>query len=330
MIELSHGNGGKTFENFFNKTLMPLFDNPILKNKADGALLKEIKGRIVMATDSHVASPRIFPGGSLGKLAFCGTVNDLAMMGAKPLYLSLSLIIEEGFDLGELELHLAHIAELSKKYHIPIVTGDTKVVERNKADGLFITTTGIGSVKDTVNLNSKFISEGDQIILNGPIGDHAMAIFSKRENIDFESDILSDCAPLHEMVLGLLDQYPEIKCLRDPTRGGISSALNELASDSNHTLGIYEDKVLLNPSVKAACELFGFDPFELANEGKFLLFAPKNISSDICHYLNTHWNQRAQIIGAVKASGDPLVECETLLGARIVPWPSHEQLPRIC
>ena len=331
-IELNHGAGGKQFDNFFKKELLPHLENPILNQATDGALLGEIKGRLVMATDSHVVSPRIFPGGTLGKLAFCGTVNDLAMMGAKPLYLSLGMIVEEGFPLEELKVHLEQIGSLAKNFSIPIVTGDTKVVESGKADGLFFSTTGVGVIKDQkIDLHPKNITVGSKVIINGPIGEHGISVLSQRENLGFETEVLSDCAPLHEITLKLLEKFPQIQCMRDPTRGGVAAALNELAEQADVEISLDEKNIQVPTQVLSACELLGLDPLILANEGKFLLFAPEQIAEEIVVYMNNSLSQNARIIGMVNSKGGPLVRSTTNIGGgRMIPWPTGDQLPRIC
>jgi hydrogenase expression/formation protein HypE len=329
VIELALGSGGKDFQDFLRKKILHYFNNSFLNQKDDGAILPKLNGHPVMASDSFVVTPRIFPGGSLGKLAFCGTVNDLAMMGAKPLYLGLNLIIEEGFDMRELEFHLKEISFLSHQYQIPIVTGDTKVVSRGSVDGLFISTTGLG--ESDKKLPTETITVGDKIIINGSVGDHAMTIFSQREDLGFDSDLESDCMALHEITLGLINKYSGIKFLRDATRGGVSAVLNELAQEYSLSLGIYEDKFSLSPAVLSACELFGFDFLELANEGKFIAVVDENEAEEVIEYLNQNWSQKSSIIGEVTELNSSSVSLKTLLGAqRIVAWPQGEQLPRIC
>lgn len=329
MIEIALGSGGKDFQDFLKKKILHYFDNPILNQTDDGALLPKLNGQPVMASDSFVVTPRIFPGGSLGKLAFCGTINDLAMMGARPLYLSLNLIIEEGFDMRELEFHLKEMASLSHQYQIPIVTGDTKVVSRGSVDGLFISTMGLGECQK--KLNTDTIAVGDKIIINGSVGDHAMTIFSQREDLGFDSDLESDCCALHEITLDLLQKYDGIKFLRDATRGGVSAVLNELAHQQSLELGICEDSFTLTPAVESACELFGFNFLELANEGKFIAVVENKQADNIVEYLNAKWSQKSSIIGEVTDLNSSLVSLKTLLGAqRIVSWPQGEQLPRIC
>lgn len=333
VINLSHGAGGKVFEEFFKNELLPAFNNAFLKQGTDGAVLGEIKGSLVMSTDSHVVSPLFFEGGDIGKLAFCGTVNDLAMMGARPLYLTVGFIIEEGFLISELSKVVNSLASLSKKYSIPIVSGDTKVVERGKGDGLYITTAGLGVIENkNINLHPNKIKNGSSIIVSGSLGDHGMAIMSKREGISFESSIKSDCAPLHKQVLTLLEEFPEIQCLRDPTRGGLAAVLHELSNACHHSITIEESSIPVKQEVHAACELLGLDPLNIASEGRFVLFCPKSISSKVLATLKTLPEcQDAAHIGVVHKSSPIMIKGKTSIGGqRIIPWPSGEQLPRIC
>ncbi|MBT4761765.1 MAG: hydrogenase expression/formation protein HypE [Bdellovibrionaceae bacterium] len=332
-IHMNHGSGGHPFEALLKKIILPAFDNPYLNQLTDGALLESVEGRLVMTTDAHVVSPRIFPGGSLGKLAFCGTVNDLAVMGAKPLYLSLSLIIEEGFSLEELKLHIGHMAKLSKQCSIPIVAGDTKVVERGKGDGLFMTTSGVGVIENPeLYPQPKNISPGDMILINGPIGNHGISVLAARENLDFQSEVVSDCAPLQDLILPLWKRFPEIRCMRDPTRGGVAAVANELASQCELEMELFEQKIPVEKSVRSACELMGFDPLLLANEGKVIIFAPEKSVHAILDAMRSHeLGTESEIIGQVHKGPRPLVRSTTALGgSRLIPWPSGEQLPRIC
>jgi len=333
IINMHHGAGGKDFDQLMQKIILPALDNPYLQELSDGAILGPQKGRLVMATDAHVVSPRQFPGGNLGKLAFCGTVNDLAVMGARPLYLTMGMIIEEGLSLEELQIHLAEIGGLSKKWGIPVVAGDTKVVERGKGDGLFITTSGLGSIENSqVFPDNKSIAPGDSIIINGAIGNHGIAVLSQRENLNFFCDILSDCAPLHEIILSLWQRFAGVKCMRDPTRGGVAAVLNELANAANVEMEIFEGQIKVDQGVRSACELLGLDPLLLANEGKFILFAPPQDAENIIQLMQTHeFGRDAHIIGKVHKAESPLVRSTTALGGnRIIPWPNGEQMPRIC
>lgn len=333
-IYLNHGAGGRDFDQLLREIILPALGNPILNQTADGAILPTVKGRLVMATDSHVVSPRIFPGGSLGKLAFCGTVNDLAMMGAKPLYLTLGMIIEEGFQVSELEFHLQEIATLSKEFNIPIVAGDTKVVERGNGDGLFLSTTGLGHIEKESLQNKQEIQQGDVIMINGTIGDHGVAILSARENLDFKTTLKSDCAALHELTQSLWNECEGVKVMRDPTRGGVAAALNELAHGAQAVFNIEEEKLPIAKPVASICELMGLDPLELANEGKFLTIVKEENAQQVLKLMKQHpLGEEARVIGTVQSENKTRsqVLCETILGgSRIISWPSGHQLPRIC
>jgi hydrogenase expression/formation protein HypE len=333
LINLSHGSGGKSFNDLLTKIILPKLNNPYLNKTTDGAILENVEGRLVMACDGHVVTPRIFPGGSLGKLSFCGTVNDLAVMGARPLYLTMGLIIEEGLEIKELDFHIEEIAKLSKKWDIPIVSGDTKVVPRNSADGLFITMSGVGTIENSIRSPSPSnICPGDAIIINGAIGNHGISILSQRENLNFSVPLSSDCAPLHHIILKTWDKHPQIKCMRDPTRGGVAAVLNELALEASVNMEIDEDQLPIDKSVASACELMGLDPLLLANEGKFLLFCPQEIAEDVLATMKEHeLGREAKIIGRVQQSESPIVKLKTTLGgSRLVPWHNFDQMPRIC
>lgn len=333
VIDMSHGAGGKKFEDLFRTSYLPAFNNIFLNQITDGALLGELKGRLVMSTDSHVVTPLFFDGGDIGTLAFCGTVNDLAMMGAIPKYLTLGFIIEEGFLQNDLIKIINSISKLSREFGIPIVSGDTKVVEKGKCDGIYITTAGIGSIEnEKVNLHPQNVTPGSQIIVSGNIGNHGMAILSKREGLSFESSIHSDCAPINQQVISLLEEFPEIQCLRDPTRGGLAAVFNEISNACGHSLLINEAKIPVLPEVHSASELLGLDPLNLACEGRFVLFSPAEHTEQILKKLKTLPHcENSSLIGEVKASLTPIVEAKTTIGGRrIITWPSGEQLPRIC
>lgn len=333
-ITLSHGAGGRQFEKLLNSLFLKYFDNPYLHQKTDGAKLPVIDGPIVMSTDAHVASPLFFPGGDIGTLAFCGTVNDLSMMGAKPLYLSMSFIIEEGFKVKELKEIVQSIAELSSAHNIPIVTGDTKVVERGKGDGVFISTSGIGVIPNkTLNLAPSQVQEGQVIIASGTLGDHGATMISSQEHFQINSNLKSDCAPLHQITQGLLEAFPEITCLRDPTRGGLAAVLNEIAEISKSSMIIQESEIPLNQDVNAFCEMMGLDFTQLACEGRFIAFCPESIGTKVRDFLRQHpLGRDANIIGHVFRDDDSHeVSCQTRIGGKKkIPWPSGEQYPRIC
>lgn len=268
-ILLAHGSGGKLSHNLIKKDFLPLLGNPLL-NKLDDAAVFELEGRVAFTTDSYVVSPIFFPGGDIGKLAVCGTVNDLAMCGAQPLYLSVSLVIEEGFSLTELREVVTSIRETAKEAGVQVVTGDTKVVNRGSADKLFINTSGVGIIPPGVDISGSRAKSGDKIILSGTIGDHGIAVMSQREGLKFQVPIGSDCAPLNRLVGDMLEASTQIHCLRDPTRGGLATTLNEFAAQSKVGIRIEEEKIPIKEAVRAACELLGFDPLYVANEGKLV------------------------------------------------------------
>lgn len=330
-IHAPHGTGGKSFHKLMKQTILPILDNPFLRPLNDGAILGRVEGKLVMTTDSHVVFPRIFPGGNLGSLAFCGTINDLAVMGAKPLYLTLSMIIEEGFSIVELTIHLKTIAEYSQKHNVPIVSGDTKVVEHGKGDGLFLNTTGLGVIETGQQCGNE-IKAGDQIILTGTVGDHGIAVLSQRESLRFESDLISDVAPLDQLLLPLWKEFSEIRCMRDPTRGGVSTILNEIANDIGLDIEISEENIPVKAAVRSACELLGFDPLQIANEGKAIIIVSKNSSEKLLARIKEQpLGEDAQIIGEILDSKDGLLRLRTAFGStRILPWPDTEQMPRIC
>jgi hydrogenase expression/formation protein HypE len=331
-VEMTHGGGGRAMVRLIEALFLHHFDDPLLQAGGDQAALGKLPGRLVMSTDGHVISPLFFRGGDIGSLAVHGTVNDIAMAGARPLFLSAGFILEEGFPLADLDRIAASMAAAARRAGVRIVTGDTKVVERGKADGVFITTTGIGVVPDGVELAPERIAAGDRILINGSIGDHGMAILSQRENMEFESAIVSDSAPLGDLVGAMVEAVPDLHCLRDPTRGGVAATLNELAAASRHVLRIEERAIPLQPDVAAACELVGIDPLNVANEGKLLAFCAARDAERLLAAMRGHpLGAAAAIIGTVVSAGEPLVEMETAFGGRrVVDWLNGEPLPRIC
>jgi hydrogenase expression/formation protein HypE len=285
-----------------------------------------------MSTDGHVISPLFFPGGDIGSLAVHGTVNDVAMAGARPLYLAASFILEEGFPLADLARIVESMARAAADADVPVVTGDTKVVERGKGDGVFITTTGVGVVPEGVSISGDRARPGDAILLSGHIGDHGVAILSKRESLGFETEIHSDSAPLHRLVAAMLDATPDIRCLRDPTRGGLATTLNEIAHQSAVGMQIRETAVPVRAQVAAACELLGLDPFYVANEGKLIAICPGDRAARLVAAMRAHpLGRDAAIIGEVVEDPLHFVQMETSFGgSRILDWLAGEQLPRIC
>ena len=331
-ILLSHGSGGKLSFNLIKKLFLSNFNNPYLKKLDDGAVLN-IKGlKLAYTTDSYTVDPLFFKGGNIGELAVYGTVNDLAMCGATPLYLSCSFIIEEGFSLSLLEKIVLSMREASVVARVDIVTGDTKVVNRGAADKIFINTSGVGTVKEGVNISGSNAKVGDVVIINGPIGSHGIAVLSEREGLKFETDIKSDTAPLSSLVADMLKVNKDIHVLRDPTRGGLSTTLNEIALSSNVEIEINEDDIPIQEEVRAACEILGYDPLYLANEGKLVVFVPSEIAPNILKKMRKNrYGKESKIIGRVIKKSEGKVYLNTTIGGkRIVDMLTGEQLPRIC
>jgi hydrogenase expression/formation protein HypE len=308
------------------------FDNRYLDQGNDGALLPAPAGRLVMSTDSHVVSPLFFAGGDIGCLSVHGTLNDVAMMGAVPLYLSAAFILEEGFLLSDLQRIVASMAQAARDAGVPIVTGDTKVVEKGKGDGVFITTTGVGVVRDGITLSGDQARPGDKILLSGTIGDHGMAVLSQREGLSFEAPIVSDTAALHGLVAAMLDSGAKLRVLRDPTRGGLATTLNEIAKQSGVGMLLDEAAIAVNGPVEAACEFLGLDPLYVANEGKLVAICAPEDATALLEVMRAHPQAKdAAIIGCVRADAHGFVQMTTKLGGcRIVDWLAGEQLPRIC
>lgn len=329
-ILLAHGSGGKMSHDLI-ASFLPELANPILEKLDDSAVFT-LEGRVAFTTDSYVVNPIFFPGGDIGKLAVCGTVNDLSMAGARPLYLSLAFIIEEGFPVASLKKVLASIHATAAEAGVSIVTGDTKVVNKGNADGIFINTAGIGLVREGVNISAAGARPGDVIIINGPIGDHGIAVMSQREGLKFSSPIPSDCAPLNELVAAMLDVCPDIRCLRDPTRGGLATTLYDFATQSKAGIRLEETSIPIRPPVRGACELLGLDPLYIANEGKVVAVVPPEKAQDILAAMKKHrYGQEAAIIGTVTEQHPGRVVMTTSLGAsRIIDIPVGELLPRIC
>jgi hydrogenase expression/formation protein HypE len=331
-ILLAHGSGGKLTHDLIKGIFLPHFSNPILKPLDDSAKITNREGLLGFTTDSYVVNPIFFPGGDIGKLAVCGTVNDLSMIGAIPYYLSLSLIVEEGFSIALLQKIISSIHETAEKAGVSIVTGDTKVVEHGAADQLFINTAGIGWIKPEINLSGINARPGDQILLSGYLGDHEIAILSQREGFGFQGDLQSDCAPLNDLVGKMLDVCPSIRCMRDPTRGGLATTLNEIASMSNVGMVIEEEKIPVRESVRGICELLGLDPLYLANEGKLIAICPPNEAEPLLKVIRDHpLGRYGEIIGRVTAENPKRVILQTLIGGhRILDMLTGMQFPRIC
>jgi hydrogenase expression/formation protein HypE len=312
--------------------LLPVFDNPILAQLNDGAIF-ELEGlRIAFSTDSYTVDPIFFPGGSIGDLAINGTVNDVAMCGGNPLYLSVGLIIEEGFAVKDLEKIVVEMGKAAEIAGVTVVTGDTKVVPKGAVDKIFINTSGLGLIPQDINIASHHARPGDQIILSGTIADHAITILTRREGLSFESSITSDTAPLNHMVNRMFSASTDIHVLRDPTRGGVGTALNEIAEKSQTGIKIYEERIPLKNEVAATCELLGFDPLYLANEGKLLAFVlPSDTDAVLAAIREDPFGRDATVIGEVVEDHSGKVIMETRIGgSRIVDMLAGEQLPRIC
>jgi len=331
-ILLSHGSGGKPSAELFQQIFLPQFNNPYLAEAHDGAIL-EIEGcRLAFSTDSYVVHPCFFPGGNIGDLSVNGTVNDLAMCGARPLFLSAGFILEEGFDMADLKVIVQSMQTAAVKAQVQLVTGDTKVVERGSADGIFINTAGIGVVEHGIRISPGNAAPGDAVIINGRIADHGIAVLSRREGIAFESDIQTDSAPLNHMVLDILAAVPEVHVLRDPTRGGIAATLNEIAVAAGVGIELDEQRIPIDEQVVAAGELLGIDPLYIANEGKVMVIVPRSRAERVVAEMKKHPEGReAAVIGLVKAENPGRVILKTRIGTRrLVDMPSGDQLPRIC
>ncbi|OIR19610.1 hydrogenase expression/formation protein HypE [mine drainage metagenome] len=331
-IDMSHGSGGRAMAQLITELFAAAFDNPYLAQGNDGALLPQAQGRLVMATDSHVVSPLFFAGGDIGCLSVHGTINDVAVMGATPLYLSASFILEEGFPLADLGRIVESMAQAARAAGVPIVTGDTKVVEQGKGDGVFITTTGVGVVPDGIHLSGDQARPGDRILLSGTIGDHGMAILSQREGLTFSAPIVSDTAALHGLIAAMLDSGVQLRVLRDPTRGGLATTLNEIAGQSGVGMMLHETAIKVNQPVEAACEFLGLDPLYVANEGKLIAICAPEGADRLLEAMRAHpLGREAAIIGEVLADAHGFVQMTTRLGGRrVVDWLAGEQLPRIC
>jgi hydrogenase expression/formation protein HypE len=331
-ILLAHGSGGKLSHDLIQKVFLPRFLNPFLEPLDDGANIINRDGRIAFTTDSYVVNPLFFPDGDIGKLSVFGTVNDLSMIGAIPSYLSLALIIEEGFPIELLKKIISSIQEASEQAKVTIVTGDTKVVEHKAADQLFINTAGIGWVRPGIHLSGTNAKPGDRILLSGYLGDHEIAILSQREGFKFQETVKSDCAPLNDLAGKMLDTCPSIRCMRDPTRGGLATTLNEIASKSKVGIVIDEKKVPTRESVKGICELLGLDPLYLANEGKLVAICPPDEAELLLEVMKEHpLGREAEIIGRVTEENPKKVILHTLIGGhRILDMLTGGQYPRIC
>lgn len=331
-ILLDHGSGGKISHSMFSDLILPLFDNEELAKQDDGAILEMPEGKLAFSTDSYVVDPVFFPGGNIGDLAVNGTVNDISMCGALPLYISVGLIIEEGFGIKDLKTILQTMAGAARKAGVKIVTGDTKVVPRGKADKIFINTSGVGVIPPGVNVSGSHAKPGDKIIVSGTIADHGITILSTREGLKFDSDITTDSAPLNRMVSSLVASGCPIHVLRDPTRGGLGTTLNEIAVQSGAGIRLYEKALPVRGAVQGTCELLGFDPLYIANEGKLIAIVPEADADKALEIIRQdEFGKEAVIVGEVTEREPGRVILETLIGGtRIVDMLVGEQLPRIC
>lgn len=332
-VDLTHGSGGRAMAQLISGLFHEAFGNEWLARGNDQSAFDVGAGRMVMTTDGYVVSPLFFPGGNIGSLAVHGTVNDIAMAGAKPLYLSASFIIEEGFRFADLKAIADSMGQAARDAGVHIITGDTKVVERGKADGLFISTAGVGVVPHGLNLSAENARVGDRVLISGTLGDHGVAIMSKRQNLAFETEIVSDSSALNGLVAGMVEAGGAgIRLMRDPTRGGLAAALNEIAQQSRVGFHLLEEAIPVKPGVAAACELLGLDPLHVANEGKLVAVVAPELAGAVLAAMRAHpLGRDAADIGEAVADDHHFVQMATSFGGgRIVDWLSGEQLPRIC
>ncbi len=330
-ILLAHGSGGRLAHDLIEKVLVKPLSNPLLDRLDDAAVLPG-GGRLAFTTDSYVVQPMFFPGGDIGRLAVCGTVNDLSMVGATPLYLSLAFIIEEGLPLADLERVLVSVGDAAREAQVQIVTGDTKVVNQGSADGLFVNTSGLGRLAEGTEISGSGARPGDRVILSGTIGDHGIAVLSQREGIGFSTPLVSDCAPLNGLVAEMLQTGARVHAMRDPTRGGLATTLNEIAAQSKAGIRIEEEAIPVRREVQGACEMLGIDPLYVANEGKLVAMVHPEDAGAVLERMRRHRHGRdAAIIGEVRAEHPGRVVMKTALGAsRIVDMLVGDPLPRIC
>lgn len=333
IITLSHGSGGQATNKLINDLFYKHFKNEFLSQQNDSTVLPKLNGRIAVTTDSFVINPIFFPGGDIGKLSVCGTINDLAMSGAKPLYITCGFIIEEGLEINELEKIVVSMADTAKEAGIAIVTGDTKVVEKGSGDKIFINTTGIGVIKDEkIYLSGNSIKPGDKIIVSGTLGDHGICIMNKRKNLRFDVDIKSDCGLLHTLIKDILSVSNNVRVFRDPTRGGIANTLNEFASSSSVSIEIEESQLPVKDEVQSMCDILGMDPLFIANEGKLVVVVSEADSEKVLNIMqNNPMGKDSRIIGTAINDGRNKVYLKTEIGGkRVINMPEGEVLVRIC
>lgn len=333
-ILLGHGSGGKLSHELIDSLFARYFNNPILNQQSDSAIIETTGNHLAYTTDSFVVDPLFFPGGDIGKLAIAGTVNDLAVSGAVPKYISVGFIIEEGFSKNDLELIVKSMAEEARKAEVIIVTGDTKVVDKGKCDKLFINTSGIGFItKKNIDIGSgRNISAGDQVIINGSIGDHGMTVMAARNDLNISANIVSDCACLNGLIKSVADENLQVKFMRDATRGGLGTVLSEIVKGKSFGLQINEESLLIKENVRGICEMLGFDPLYVANEGKVVMVVGKGDAQKILAILKKHpLGKDARIIGEITETHQGIAWLETVVGGkRIIEMLSGQQLPRIC
>ncbi|WZL72497.1 hydrogenase expression/formation protein HypE [Clostridiaceae bacterium 35-E11] len=332
IITLSHGSGGKMTHNLIEDLFYKYFHNDILLQKNDASILPKVKGKIAVTTDSFVINPIFFNGGDIGKLSVCGTVNDLAMSGAKPLYITVGFIIEEGLKIKDLERIVKSIADTANEANVKIVAGDTKVVEKGSADNIYINTTGIGVIEKNIILGGENAKPGDKIIISGTLGDHGICIMSKRKNLEFDVSVKSDCGLLNGLIEKILDASSNVRVLRDPTRGGLATTLNEIAQQSQSSMLLYEETIPVKDEVRSMCEILGFDPLYIANEGKVVVIVAEEDAKQVLEVMKKHpMGQGAQIIGEVIKNEKNAVFLRTDIGGtRLLNMAVGELLPRIC
>jgi hydrogenase expression/formation protein HypE len=332
-IVLGHGSGGKLMHDLIAKMFLPAFDNPLLRASNDAAVFRlSVCSHLAYTTDSHVVYPLFFPGGDIGRLAVCGTVNDVAMLGAKPLYLTAGFILEEGLELEVLQRVLNSMRAAADEADVQIVAGDTKVVQKGKADGLYINTSGLGTILTGVEVGGAQAKPGDMVILSGPIGDHGIAVLGARGELGFDAEVQSDVAPLNHLILAMLDASEAIHALRDPTRGGVATTLNEIATQSGVGITLFEKNIPVRPAVSAACEMLGFDPLYVANEGKVIVIVGRREADRVLEVMRQQrYGEEAVIVGEVQTESPGRVLMKTAIGShRLVDVLPGEMLPRIC
>jgi hydrogenase expression/formation protein HypE len=337
-IVMGHGSGGRMSYELISKVFFPSFDSPILKTGDDAGLITlpnsvgDSYSKLAVSTDSHVVTPLFFPGGDIGRLAICGTVNDVSMLGATPLYMTAGFVLEEGLDIDTLRKVVESMHEAAKEANVQIIAGDTKVVQNGKADGLYINTTGIGIIPSGINISGTRAQPGDVVILSGTIGDHGIAVLAARGELKFETQIKSDVSPLNGLVATMLEATKAIHVLRDPTRGGLATSLNEIALQSHVGIMIQEEKIPIKPAVEAACEMLGFDALYVANEGKLIAIVEEHQADKLLDRMKAHpLGADSEIIGTVTEQPDTHVMLKTTFGTtRMIDMMSGEMLPRIC